>query len=92
MEERDTQVSSIGIDDLCLDFTLPGYENIQLKKGGKDESVTSDNIDEYLEVRLVEYFTIICIFTYNTCVISIAYSSYNSIIYSVGALPPNRGS
>ena len=54
MEERDTQIAGIGIDDLCLDFTLPGYENIQLKKGGKDESVTSDNIDEYLEVRLVE--------------------------------------
>ena len=54
MEERDTQIASIGIDDLCLDFTLPGYENIKIKKGGKDESVTSDNIDEYLEVRLVE--------------------------------------
>ena len=38
------------IEDLDLDFTLPGYQNIELKKGGKDIPVTLDNLEEYLQV------------------------------------------
>jgi E3 ubiquitin-protein ligase TRIP12 len=38
--------------DLDLDFTLPGYNNIELKKGGKDIIVTLENLDEYLNVSL----------------------------------------
>ena len=38
------------IEDLDLDFTLPGYPNIELKKGGKDIPVTLDNLEEYLQV------------------------------------------
>ena len=38
------------IDDLGLDFTLPGFPNIELKKGGKDTPVTLDNIEQYLNL------------------------------------------
>ena len=35
------------IEDLMLDFTLPGYE-IELRPGGKDIAVTSENVKEYI--------------------------------------------
>ena len=38
------------IEDLGLDFILPGYAHIELKKGGKDIAVTLDNLEEYLKV------------------------------------------
>lgn len=38
------------IEDLGLDFTLPGFPNIELKKGGKDTPVTLDNIEQYLSL------------------------------------------
>ena len=37
--------------DLDLDFTLPGYANIELKKNGKDRLVNLENLEEYLNVR-----------------------------------------
>ncbi|XP_066267756.1 E3 ubiquitin-protein ligase TRIP12-like isoform X2 [Branchiostoma lanceolatum] len=45
------------IEDLDLDFTLPGYPNIELKKGGKDIPVTIHNLEEY--VKLVIHWTLI---------------------------------
>ena len=39
------------IDDLGLDFVLPGHAGVELKKGGKDIAVTAHNLDEYLKVR-----------------------------------------
>jgi len=41
------------IEDLDVDFVLPGYPSIELKKGGKDVHVTLDNLEEYLKVRTV---------------------------------------
>ena len=38
------------IEDLGLDFVLPGYPSIELKKGGKDIAVTLHNLEEYLKV------------------------------------------
>lgn len=38
------------MEDLGLDFTLPGFPNIELKKGGKDVAVTIYNLEEYLRV------------------------------------------
>lgn len=43
-------VDGCTIDDLALDFVLPGYPNIELKKGGKDIAVTLYNLEEYLKV------------------------------------------
>jgi len=37
------------IDDLCLDFTLPGYPDIELVPNGAQVRVTIANVDEYLE-------------------------------------------
>jgi E3 ubiquitin-protein ligase TRIP12 len=44
--------------DLDLDFTLPGYSSIELKKGGKDIIVNLENLDEYLNVGFI-YFCVI---------------------------------
>ncbi|KAK3095400.1 hypothetical protein FSP39_014206 [Pinctada imbricata] len=38
------------IEDLDLDFTLPGHPNIELKKNGKDILVTLENLEEYLQL------------------------------------------
>lgn len=40
------------IEDLNLDFTLPGFSNIELRKGGKDMIVTIHNLDDYLKVSV----------------------------------------
>ncbi|PFH51865.1 hypothetical protein AMATHDRAFT_141636 [Amanita thiersii Skay4041] len=34
-------------EDLALDFTIPGYD-IELRPGGRDITVTSENVDEYI--------------------------------------------
>lgn len=38
------------IDNLGLDFTLPGHPTIELRKGGKDTTVTIHNLEEYVKV------------------------------------------
>lgn len=40
------------IEDLDINFTLPGYSSIELKKGGQDITVTLDNLEEYLQASL----------------------------------------
>lgn len=34
--------------ELALDFTLPGYPEMELHEGGKDESVTKDTLEQYI--------------------------------------------
>lgn len=41
------------IQDLGLDFTLPGHAGIELRKGGRDISLTVHNIDQYAKVSVV---------------------------------------
>ena len=41
--------------DLDLDFTLPGYSHIELKKNGKDILVNLENLEEYLNVMLQSF-------------------------------------
>jgi len=43
-------VDGCSINDLELDFVLPGYPDIELKKDGKNISVTLDNLEEYVQV------------------------------------------
>jgi len=43
-------MNGCSVEDLGLDFTLPGFPNIELKKGGKDVPVTIHNLEEYLRV------------------------------------------
>jgi E3 ubiquitin-protein ligase TRIP12 len=42
-------VDKISIDDLYLDFTLPGYPEIELVPNGSQIRLTIDNVDLYLE-------------------------------------------
>ncbi|XP_058890461.1 E3 ubiquitin-protein ligase TRIP12-like isoform X3 [Acipenser ruthenus] len=49
-------MNGCSVEDLGLDFTLPGFPNIELKKGGKDVPVNIHNLEEYL--RLVVYWTL----------------------------------
>lgn len=49
-------MNGCSVEDLGLDFTLPGFPNIELKKGGKDVPVTIYNLEEYL--RLVVYWSL----------------------------------
>lgn len=44
------QVDGCRIEDLCLDFTLPGEANLELKAGGADIPVTINNVEEYIEL------------------------------------------
>ncbi|KDQ61362.1 hypothetical protein JAAARDRAFT_30788 [Jaapia argillacea MUCL 33604] len=39
---------TVSVEDLALDFTLPGYE-IELRPGGADIAVTADNVEEYIQ-------------------------------------------
>jgi len=50
------RVSDAAVDDLSLDFTLPGYD-IELKAGGREIQVTIDNLAEYL--KLVVEWTLV---------------------------------
>jgi E3 ubiquitin-protein ligase TRIP12 len=40
------------IDQLGLDFTLPGFPEMELVLGGKDKEVTIDNLGEYVQLVL----------------------------------------
>lgn len=37
------------VEDLMLDFTLPGYPHVELLENGDETPVTSDNVQEYVE-------------------------------------------
>lgn len=38
------------INDLWLQFTLPGYDDVYLVENGPDKVVTIENLDEYVEL------------------------------------------
>ena len=42
-------VDNLKIDDLYLDFTLPGYPEIELMKNGKEIMLSIFNVDDYIE-------------------------------------------
>ncbi|KAJ3161978.1 Ubiquitin fusion degradation protein 4 [Geranomyces michiganensis] len=46
-------LSGARIEDLYLDFTLPGYPHIELCEGGKDKAVDASNVRSYVE-RVVD--------------------------------------
>ncbi|KAG6812730.1 hypothetical protein H0H92_000947 [Tricholoma furcatifolium] len=50
-QPSNSKVEAISIEDLTLDFTVPGYD-IELKPGGKDIAVTAENVDEYISAVL----------------------------------------
>lgn len=56
-------MNGCSVEDLGLDFTLPGFPNIELKKGGKDTPVTIHNLEEYLRVCKSKPITKILVFS-----------------------------
>lgn len=46
---QDLVIQDCRVEDLALDFTLPGDSTIELIENGADTSVTIDNVDLYLE-------------------------------------------
>jgi E3 ubiquitin-protein ligase TRIP12 len=42
-------LKGIRLEDLHLNFTLPGYEQIELKENGKNLWVTIENVEEYIQ-------------------------------------------
>ena len=42
-------VDNAHVEDLSLDFTLPGYPSIELVENGADTAVTIDNVDTYVD-------------------------------------------
>lgn len=46
---QELRINDARIDDLGLDFTLPGYSSIELVPNGSDTNVTIDNIGEYIQ-------------------------------------------
>uniref|UniRef100_A0A7I4DP31 HECT domain-containing protein n=1 Tax=Physcomitrium patens TaxID=3218 RepID=A0A7I4DP31_PHYPA len=38
------------LEDLCLDFTLPGYPEYELKSNGREVAVDLDNLEEYVSM------------------------------------------
>lgn len=46
---KNIMVAEAKVEDLALDFTVPGYD-LELKPGGKEMHVTSDNLQEYIDL------------------------------------------
>eukprot|EP01134_Creolimax_fragrantissima_P007092 CFRG7092T1 len=50
-------IEGVAVEDLCLDFTLPGFPHIELINDGANVSVTSKNVADY--ISLVLKYTIV---------------------------------
>lgn len=50
-------LDGVPIEDLGLSFALPGYPDIELKRGGKDMTVSIHNLEEY--IKLVVQWTLL---------------------------------
>ncbi|XP_020102558.1 E3 ubiquitin-protein ligase UPL4-like [Ananas comosus] len=46
----DLSYRNLAIEDLCLQFTLPGYCDYDLKPGGSSKMVNLDNLEEYVSL------------------------------------------
>lgn len=46
---QNIRINDATIEDLCLDFTLPGYPNIEMIENGSEISVTNWNVEEYVK-------------------------------------------
>jgi len=46
---KEINVDGVKVEDLALDFTLPGYPNIELVSDGSNVPVTIENVGEYVD-------------------------------------------
>ncbi|KAL0088270.1 hypothetical protein F4703DRAFT_1734681 [Phycomyces blakesleeanus] len=49
-EAQNITVDNARLEDLCLEFTLPGDPTIELKPGGSEIPVTINNVEEYVNL------------------------------------------
>ncbi|KDR80639.1 hypothetical protein GALMADRAFT_240990 [Galerina marginata CBS 339.88] len=47
LAQKVAMIERVNVEDLALDFTIPGYD-IELRPNGRDISVTSENVNEYV--------------------------------------------
>jgi E3 ubiquitin-protein ligase TRIP12 len=47
---QEIEISGAHVEDMALDFTLPGYPSIELVPRGSDKSVTIDNVAQYVDM------------------------------------------
>ncbi|XP_047080766.1 E3 ubiquitin-protein ligase UPL3-like [Lolium rigidum] len=50
LEAEDLRFRGARIEDLCLDFTLPGYPDYVLKEGEQNKIVNIHNLEEYVDL------------------------------------------
>jgi len=48
--KADLSFKNVKLEDLCLDFTLPGNPEYELVPGGSEKLVTLDSLDEYVSL------------------------------------------
>ncbi|KAG2011493.1 ubiquitin-protein ligase [Coprinopsis cinerea AmutBmut pab1-1] len=48
LQRKIAEIEKVNIEDLALDFTIPGYD-IELRPGGRDIPVTSANVYDYID-------------------------------------------
>lgn len=54
-EEKQDALSNLNYDgcsfeDLCINFTVPGFPDIEMVEGGSELNLTVDNVEEYLQL------------------------------------------
>lgn len=55
LRELETEVFGGTIEDMCIDFVMPGHSDWELKSDGAKTTVTIDNVDEYVNLIVEEY-------------------------------------
>eukprot|EP01102_Stenamoeba_stenopodia_P007284 TRINITY_DN2037_c0_g1_i2.p1 TRINITY_DN2037_c0_g1~~TRINITY_DN2037_c0_g1_i2.p1 ORF type:complete len:1571 (-),score=283.93 TRINITY_DN2037_c0_g1_i2:330-5042(-) len=55
LRDLEAQIFGGTIEDLCLDFTMPGHSDWELKPDGTKITVTIDNVEEYVNLIVEEY-------------------------------------
>lgn len=51
---KEIRIKDASIEDLGLDFTLPGYPSVELQANGSEIDVTIDNVELYVE-KVIDY-------------------------------------
>lgn len=83
LAQRQAAIQALNLDgcpvvDLGLDFTLPGSSTIELRKGGKDQPVTINNLEQYLKVDVefvFNYLSVGPLTNWCCCLVAVALDS-----------------
>lgn len=61
LEQRSERISNLRYDgcrleDLCINFTVPGFSEIEMMEGGSNIILTAENVDDYLSLLAWWFF------------------------------------